>query len=39
MQHQPLAYRRSVVITVLLVVFGPNGPTTTNSTVKSEGFY
>jgi hypothetical protein len=29
---QPLVYRRSVVVAVLLVVVGPTGPTTTNST-------
>jgi hypothetical protein len=31
-QHQPLVYCRSLVIAVLLVVVGPAGPTTTNST-------
>jgi hypothetical protein len=33
LQQQPLVYCRSVVITVLLAVVGPAGPTTTNSTV------
>jgi len=33
LQLQPLVYLRSVVIAVLLVVVGPAGPTTTNSTV------
>ena len=35
LQYQPLVYRRSLVIAVLLVVVGPVGPvgpTTTNST-------
>jgi hypothetical protein len=31
-QQQPLVYLRNVVIAVLLVVVGPAGPTTTNST-------
>jgi hypothetical protein len=31
-QQQPLVYRRNVVVSVLLVVFWPAGPTTTNST-------
>ena len=33
LQLQPLVYLRSVVIAVLLVVVGPAGPTTTNSTI------
>jgi hypothetical protein len=34
LQERPLVYRWSVVVAVLLVVFGPvmTGPTTTNST-------
>jgi hypothetical protein len=32
LQQQPLVYRRDVVVAVLLVVVGPVGPTTTNST-------
>jgi hypothetical protein len=31
LQHQPLVYRRNVVVAVLLFVVGPVGPTTTNS--------
>jgi hypothetical protein len=31
-QQQPLVYRWNVVVAVLLVVVGPVGPTTTNST-------
>jgi hypothetical protein len=27
LQQQPLVYRRNVVVAVLLVVVGPNGPT------------
>ena len=30
LQQQPLVYRRNVAVEVLLVVFGPVGPTTTN---------
>jgi hypothetical protein len=36
LQQQPLVYRRNVVVAVLLVVVGPVGPTTTNSTGLSE---
>jgi len=32
LRHQPLVYRWNVVVAVLLVVVGPAGPTTTNST-------
>jgi hypothetical protein len=32
LQQQPLIYRWNVVVAVLLVVVGPVGPTTTNST-------
>jgi hypothetical protein len=32
LQHQPLVYRRNVVVAVLLFVVGPAGPTTNNST-------
>jgi hypothetical protein len=32
LQQQPLVYRWNVVIAVLLVVVGPVGPITTNST-------
>jgi hypothetical protein len=32
LQYQPLVYRWSVVVAVLLVVVRPTGPTTTNST-------
>jgi hypothetical protein len=35
LQQQPLVYCRRVVIAVLLVVVGPFGPTTTNSTVTT----
>jgi hypothetical protein len=32
LQQQPLVYRWNVVMAVLMVVVGPAGPTTTNST-------
>jgi len=32
LQQQPLLYCRNVAVAVLLVVVGPVGPTTTNST-------
>jgi len=32
LQRQPLVYRRNMMVAVLLVVVGPAGPTTTNST-------
>jgi len=32
LQQQTLVYRRNVVVTFLLVVAGPTGPTITNST-------
>ena len=35
LQQQPLVYRRNVVVAVLLVVFGPTGPTTINSTATT----
>ena len=35
LQWQPLVYRRSLVIAVLLVVVGPAGPTTTKSTATT----
>jgi hypothetical protein len=35
LQWQPLVYRRSLVIAVLLVVVGPTGPTTTNNTATT----
>jgi hypothetical protein len=35
LQQQPLVYRRNVVVTVLLVVFGPAGPTKTKC-IKGE---
>jgi hypothetical protein len=35
LQQQPLVYRRNVVVAVLLVVVGPIGPTTTNSTAPT----
>ena len=35
LQQQPLVYRRSLVIAVLLVAFGPVGPNTTNSTATT----
>jgi hypothetical protein len=35
LQQQHLVYRRNVVVTVLLVVVGPAGRTTTNSTAWS----
>jgi hypothetical protein len=35
LQEEPLVYRWNVVIAVLLVVVGPVGPTTTNSTVTT----
>jgi hypothetical protein len=34
-QQQPLVYLRNVVVAVLLVVVGPVGPTTTNSTATT----
>jgi len=36
LQQQPLVYRRNVVVAVLLVVVGPTGPTTTNSTAVAK---
>jgi hypothetical protein len=35
LQQQPLAYRRNVVVAVLLVVAGLTGPATTNSTATT----
>jgi hypothetical protein len=35
LQQQPLVYCRSLVTAVLLVVVGPAGPTTTNSTATT----
>jgi hypothetical protein len=35
LQHQTLDYCRNVVVAVLLVVVGPVGPTTTNSTATT----
>jgi hypothetical protein len=35
LQQKPLVYRRNVVVAVLLVVVGPVGPTTTNSTATN----
>jgi hypothetical protein len=35
LQQQPLVYRWSVVVAVLLVVVGPAGPITTNSTATT----
>jgi hypothetical protein len=34
-QQQPLVYRWNVMVAVLLVVVGPVGPTTTNSTATT----
>ena len=36
LQQQPLVYRGNVVVAVLLVVVGPTGPTTTNSTAVTK---
>jgi hypothetical protein len=35
LHQQPLVYRWNVVVTVLSVVVGPVGPTTTNSTATT----
>jgi hypothetical protein len=35
LQQQPLVYLRNVVVAVLLVVVGPAGPTTANSTATT----
>jgi hypothetical protein len=35
LQQQTLVYSRNVVVAVLLVVVGPVGPTTTNSTATT----